>query len=164
MVVSLLLMLVLTILALGASQSTRLQERLAWNMRDMDLSFQAAEAGLRGAEDYLRATASLPTCSAPASATCYVLQEGHFNTTDLGRQATSWWTTNAKPFGAATTQEIQGVAQEPRFVIEEYQYVSFGLRIGEGPPPGKTYYKSTGWGLGGTETAQTVVESVFARD
>ena len=62
LVVSLLLLLVLTILAIGASQTTRLQERMAGNMRDIDRACQGSEAGLRDAEEYIATTPALPTC------------------------------------------------------------------------------------------------------
>ncbi len=57
-----------------------------------------------------------------------------------------------------------GVKQEPRYVIEEFQTVTFSLTVGHGAPPGKTYYKSTAWSPGGTDTSHAVVESVFARE
>lgn len=164
LVVSMLLLLVLTILAVGASQSTRLQERMAWNTRDVDLAFQASEASLRAAEKYIAETPSLTTCATPSSSTCKILQQGHFATFDLGQQSKEWWQTNGKPFGTDTTQEVQGVTEEPRFVIEEFQTVPFSLTVGHGAPPGKTYYKSTAWSFGGTETSQAVVESVFSRE
>ncbi len=50
LVVSLLLLLVMTVLALGASQTTRLQERMSAGMRDRDLAFESSEAGLRNGE------------------------------------------------------------------------------------------------------------------
>ena len=109
LIVSLLLLLVLTILAIGASQTTRIEERMAWNSRDTDLAFQGAEAGLRSAEKYISVTTALPTCTNPASSTCYVLQQGHFAATDLARQIDPWWVANGKAFGTAATQEVVGV-------------------------------------------------------
>jgi type IV pilus assembly protein PilX len=164
LIVSMLLLLVLTILALGASQTTRLEERMAGNTRDMDMAFQASEAGLRAAEQHIAATPTLPTCLDSTSASCYVLEQGHFATTDLARQTEDWWRANGKAFGTTSTQEVVGVVEEPRYVIEEFQYVSFGLKKGFGPDPGKTYYKSTAWSPGGTETSHAVVESVFSRE
>jgi type IV pilus assembly protein PilX len=164
LIVSLLLLLVLTVLAIGASQTTRLEERMAGNTRDLDMAFQASEAGLRAAEQYIAATPSLPTCLDPSSASCYVLDQGHFATTDLARQTEAWWRTNAKPFGTPSTQEVQGVTEEPRFVIEEFQTVTFSLVVGHGVPPGKTYYKSTAWSPGATDTSHSVVESVYSRE
>src|SRR5262245_18937624 len=55
LVVSLLLLLVMTVLALGASQATRMQERMAGNARDYDLAFQSAESGLRTCERLINA-------------------------------------------------------------------------------------------------------------
>lgn len=164
LIVSMLLLLVLTILAIGASQTTRLQERMAGNTRDIDMAFQGSEAGLRAAENYIASTPALPTCLDSTSASCYVLEQGHFSTTDLGRQIDSWWRTNAKAFGTPSTQEVTGVVEEPRYVIEEFQTVTFSLTVGHGAPPGKTYYKSTAWSPGATDTSHAVVESVFARE
>ncbi|MGH8403161.1 MAG: pilus assembly PilX family protein, partial [Gammaproteobacteria bacterium] len=53
LIVALILLLVLTLLGLAAAQSTSLEERMAGNMRDQNLAFQAAEAGLRAAETCL---------------------------------------------------------------------------------------------------------------
>jgi type IV pilus assembly protein PilX len=158
LIVSMLLLLVLTVLAIGASQTTRLEERMAWNARDTDLAFQAAEAGLRAAEKYISITPLLPTCVVPASATCYVLDQGYFATTDLTRRDRPWWEANGKAFGTSTL----GVAVQPRYVIEEFQFVPFSLRADA--TEGKTYYKSTAWSPGGTETSHAVVESVFSRE
>lgn len=164
LIVSMLLLLVLTILAIGASQTTRLEERMAGNTRDIDMAFQASEAGLRAAEGYIAKTAALPTCLDPASASCFVLEQGHFATTDLARKDKAWWQANGKAFGTPSTQEVVGVDEEPRYVIEEFQTVNFSLTVGHGVPPGKTYYKSTAWSPGATETSHAVVESVFARE
>jgi len=164
LVVCMLLLLVLTILAIGASQTTRLQERMAGNTRDIDMAFQASEAGLRAAENYLATTPTLPTCLDPTSASCYVLEQGQFSTIDLARTDEVWWNDNGKPFGTTSTQEVEGVVEEPRYVIEEFQTVTFSLTVGHGAPPGKTYYKSTAWSPGATDTSHAVVESVFSRE
>jgi type IV pilus assembly protein PilX len=50
LVVSLIMLLLLTLIALSGSQSTSLEEKMAGNMRDRNLAFQAAEAALRDAE------------------------------------------------------------------------------------------------------------------
>ena len=162
LVISMLLLLVLTILALGASQSTRLEERMAGNARDVDLAFQSAEAGLRAAEQYITETPNLPPCADSTLASCHVLQQGHFANTDLARRDKAWWNANAKPYGAPGAHEIVEVTEDPRFVIEEFQFVPFSLRVDE--TAGKTYYKSTSWSPGATETANAVVESVFSRE
>jgi hypothetical protein len=59
---------------------------------------------------------------------------------------------------------VTGVVEEPRYVIEEFQFVPFSPGVGFGQPPGKTYYKSTAWSPGATPTSHAVVESVFSRE
>lgn len=54
LIVSLIFMLLLTIVGVGAMQSSSLQERMAGNARDVNNAFQAAEAGIRDAETYLQ--------------------------------------------------------------------------------------------------------------
>lgn len=161
LVVSMILLLVMTILALTVSQTSRMQERMAGNARDSDLSFQAAEAGLRSAEQFLWTQASQPIpCS---TAPCTVYQKDVLNGTDLRVQTKDWWNLNAKEYGAAGSQQIAEVKKDPQFVIEELGFAPYSLTVGKGKPAGRTFYRNTAHGFGGTESAQTVVESTFTR-
>lgn len=54
LLVSLIMLLLLTILGAAAMRDTNLQERMAGNMRDHNLAFQAAEAALRFAEQEVK--------------------------------------------------------------------------------------------------------------
>ncbi len=58
---ALVLLVVLTLLGILAMQSSTLQERMAGNLQQEDLAFEAAEAGLRDAEAWLNGTAVLPS-------------------------------------------------------------------------------------------------------
>ena len=49
LIVSLLMLLVLTLLALATMRAATFEERMAGNARDVNLSFQSAEAALRAA-------------------------------------------------------------------------------------------------------------------
>lgn len=61
LIVSLLLLLVMTIIGVFAMRGTTLEERMAGNLRDRDLAFQAAEAALREAESNFNRSDSLGT-------------------------------------------------------------------------------------------------------
>ena len=63
LVVSLIILVVVTLLAISALRVTTLEERMAGNTRDRQLAFQAAEYALREAQDFL-STAVLGTFSA----------------------------------------------------------------------------------------------------
>jgi type IV pilus assembly protein PilX len=161
LVVSLILLLVMTILALTVSQTARMQERMAGNARDTDLAFQAAEAALRGAEQFLWAQPSQPIpCS---SAPCQVYQKDALSAVDLRVQTPAWWTTNANEYGAAGTRQVTGVKRDPQFVIEELGFTPYSLTVGKGVPAGRTFYRNTAHGTGGTDAARSVVESTFTR-
>ncbi|MCF6251350.1 MAG: PilX N-terminal domain-containing pilus assembly protein [Methylococcaceae bacterium] len=53
LVVSLIMLLLLTLIGVSGMQSTGLEEKMAGNKRNRNLAFQAAEAALRHAENYI---------------------------------------------------------------------------------------------------------------
>jgi type IV pilus assembly protein PilX len=176
LVVSLLLLLVMTVLALGASQTTRLQERMSASMRDRDLAFESSEAGLRNAE---RIIDSLPIAPSPCtSGRCQVFDRGILPVTSLGFQTQSWWNANAwsyitdETFNATHHTASTGgmisasglAAADPQFVVEELEEVPDSLVVPPtGPPPSRFYYRITSASQGGSAQAQVVLQSTFAR-
>ena len=159
--VSLIMLLVITLLGVTAMQSTLLQERMAGNVREVNMAFQAAEAALRDGEKVLAALTVRPTtCStAPCSSVWArdVLAEP-------AAQTATWWTTNGQEYGADATQEItEGVAADPYFVIEELDFIPDSLRLGHGVPVGRHYYRTAAHGVSASETSRSVVESTFVR-
>ncbi|MGD8569827.1 MAG: PilX N-terminal domain-containing pilus assembly protein [Gammaproteobacteria bacterium] len=53
LIISLIVMLILTVLGVSGMKSSMLEEKMAGNVRDKQLAFQAAEATLREAEKYI---------------------------------------------------------------------------------------------------------------
>ncbi len=60
LIVALIFLLVMSLLGTSSVRTSTMQERMAGNMRDGNVAFQRAEAGLRGAEEYLLGTNNLP--------------------------------------------------------------------------------------------------------
>lgn len=60
LIVSLIFLVVLSIIGLAGMDVTSLEEKMAGNMRDRNVSFQAAEAALREGERFLQSTVFLP--------------------------------------------------------------------------------------------------------
>jgi len=159
LVVSLLLLAVMTILALSASQTTRLQERMAGNARDMDVAFQAGEAGVRNAEAWIDGQAAQPqTCSA---APCTVFQAGIFPP-DMATATDTWWTTNGQPYGTAA-KEMSSANADPIFVVEEAAFLKDDLTEGNGPPSGRVFYRTYAGAQGATDSARVVVQTTFTK-
>jgi type IV pilus assembly protein PilX len=161
LVVSLLLLLVLTVLALTASQTTRFQERMAGNARDLDLSFQAGEAALRAAETRIDEEVA-PQGGAPLTCsdieTCHA--EARENTTeDYATKPGDWWADSAHSLG----ETLDHVDAEPQFVTEVWADVRDSLTVGGSTPPsGTIYYVNTSHSVGATPTAVTVAETTYA--
>jgi Tfp pilus assembly protein PilX len=61
LIVSLVILVSMTLLALAAIQNTSLEERMAGNLRAEKMAFQAAEAALRSGESWLAALELQPT-------------------------------------------------------------------------------------------------------
>lgn len=159
LIVGLLLLLIMAMFALSASQSTRLQERMAGNVRDADLAFQAAESGIRSAENYLWTLAAPPTACAVLMSGCFVFPQATLPQ-DMNRYA--WTSADSLEFGAPGSQEIPNVANDPRYVIEEFERVSETPEEGR-PKTWKTYYRITAVGFGGSKTAKALLQSTFTR-
>jgi type IV pilus assembly protein PilX len=175
LVVSLLLLLVMTVLALGASQTTRLQERMSAGMRDRDLAFESSEAGLRNGE---RIIDSLVVAPSPCTSGRCQVYDRNILPTSMAFQTPDWWDNNAWSYIAdetfSTTQHtassgglISGSGMsgaDPQFVVEELEEVPDALGVPtSGPPPSRIYYRITSAAQGGTQQAQVVLQSTFAR-
>jgi len=175
LVVSLLLLLVMTVLALGASQTTRLQERMSANMRDRDLAFESSEAGLRNGERIIDSLTVAPTpCT---SGRCQVYDRA-FLPTAMAFQTQTWWDTQSWGYKTDVTFDsthrtaasgglISGsgmAGADPQFVVEELEEVTDALTVPPtGPPPSRIYYRVTSASQGGSAQAQVVLQSTFAR-
>jgi type IV pilus assembly protein PilX len=172
MVISLLLLLIMTVLALSASQTTRMQERMAGNSRDHDLALQSAEAGVRGAERWIKDLAAAPSPCASGKCNVYELDvpaNDKSQTKPLIYRNQTWWDGVAQSYTASS--DIKGSSSEPgmakanpQFMIEEQEDVPDALSVPPtGPPPSRLYYKITARGVGGSDQSAVVIQSTWSR-
>lgn len=171
LIVSLILLLVMTILALSGSQVVRLQERMTGNLRDTDLAFQGAEAALRDAEQYIEDLTAWPAtvCTSSATTGCMMFEIGVLRPTaafDLktqARQSGGWWSTHAREYRTAATNDLPGINLDPKYVIERAAQV---CDTAEQPCPEADtlfYFRNTAQSYGGTMTADVRLESTYVR-
>lgn len=167
LVVSLLLLLVMTLLGLGASQSTRLQERMAGNQRDQEMALQGAEASLRAAEAMLAPTrpfvltcgAAAPSCEAYEMRT---LVDDTGVALDLANQANAFWDSWGRDYEAYAS--LSDIATQPEYVIERYAEVRDSYSVGDASlDVVRDFYRATARSTGLTDTSQVVVQSSYAR-
>jgi type IV pilus assembly protein PilX len=166
LVVSLLLLLVMTLLAVVTMRAGTLEERMAGNARDANLSFQSSEAGARAGEGMLglEVMRERPeTCGTIGD--CLVLEKGTLEASevDLRSQPASWWADRAEPYSTEGGHDIGKVVEDPRFLIEQIGFLPDSLRVGDGVPAGRTYFRITARAVGGTEVAQTIVQTTYTR-
>ena len=160
LVAGLIFLVILTIIGITAMGTTALTERMAQNLRDSSIAFEAAEAALGDGEIWVKnqAAATTVTTTTCSASPCAVWQYGALGTT-FYKQPSSWWQANAVAFSST----IPGVYQQPRYVIEQYGFVPYDLSpdsLSKGR--GYYYYRVTAWGTGPTGTANSVVQSMFA--
>lgn len=154
LIVALIFLLVLTLLGTTAMRGTTMQERMAGNTRDWNLAFQAAEAALREAEDFLLTTAALP----------------EFDDTNGFYQVNSPllpdWTAVPPTDGGggfiAYGGALPDVARAPRYFIEELSTVRpAGTETETGTPLDEVFFfRVTAVGYGAATSAGAPVASV----
>ena len=174
LIVGLILLLVMTMLGLTAIQVTTQQERMAGNLRDRNIAFQAAESALREGES------ALIRCVIDFSGNGAYDVEANIVDVEANIVAAStaeWtedrsWTEDSSflfdDFDDACTEPkthsafFQAVAA-PRFFLERQPPVG-GASLETGVPKTMEVFKVTSRGVGGSEAAVVVLQSSFKKD
>jgi len=160
--ISLVLLLVMTIIGVSAVQTTSLEERMARNSHDSALAFQAAEAALREAEDFLQ-TSINTTAGFTAGGNNGLWRAADYGNVERWRQAGIW--TGANSVEAATP--VEHVAEQPRYIIE---WVATVQRSENPSLLGSSYatlfdrievFRITARGVGGSANARVVLQSTY---
>jgi len=161
LVTSMLLLIVLTVLGVTMMRMTNMQERMAGNTRDLNLSLQGAEAALRAGEARLAPGVLTERPLATAVAGCLFCARNSLPVAiyDIGQFD---WKTLGQEYGAAG-KDIDELDRDPRYVIAELGYVPDGYAQGQDPPTGRDFYQITGFSSGATGQTNTVLQSTFPR-
>lgn len=168
LIVALVLLLVLTVLGLAASQTTSLEERMAGNARNHDLAFQAAEAALTAGITCVQTGSPLCSVFATTStggAGAYEFIPG--STVTLWTQPNFWTTAgNALSYTTYPGITLPQVATQPQFIIEQLPPVassggSLGTpEFGGGAPPIQRW-RITSFGQGGDKNSTVMLQAVY---
>lgn len=188
--VALIFLVILTLIALTASSTSILQERMAGGMRNRQLGLMGSESDLRGGEAYLwnlsyqlqnAGTGNpLPPCVTGTTNCVYQPRNGLLNSkVQTFRTSTAWLDPSSDGARAYTgavsglTGTLQGasLASQPRFLIED-------LGADTVPSAGRTggsvdamlnglngvnhLYRLTARSQGGSDSVIRVTESVFS--
>lgn len=162
LVTSLLLLIVLTVLGVAMMRMTNMQERMAGNTRDVNLSLQGAEAALRAGEDRLSPLNLTDRPIATSTLGCVFCARNSLPVA-IYDPAQFNWKANAIEYGASGTKDITELAVDPRYTIAELGFVPDGYAQGQDPPSGRDFYQITGFSSGATDLTNTVLQSTFPR-
>jgi len=150
LIVALLLLLVITLLALSGARNTILQERMAGNMHDRNMAFQAAEAALRQAERNLASggsIASIDPQTRPGSG-------------DFWQQ---YFTTEGDPSAFVIVplkDDEYALSNDPQYVIEEL--VAPPALVADEPSPAPVY-RITARAEGGRSETVVILQTSYRR-
>ena len=154
LIVSLVILLVMTLLGLASIGTSRLEERMAGNARDANLSFQAAEAALVNAEQALLTGVLIFDGNTPGLYPNVTNDQQRY-------QDNGWdWANDAIEYDGTS---INGLQQQPRYYIEFVgsTVAEDSLAIGTKPPRIINLYRITSLGIGASATSQTILQIVF---
>lgn len=161
-------LLVLTMMGVTSMESAVLEERMAGNLQDQNAAFQAAETSLQSAETWLLAQRFWPATSDDGSTTVWVRDATDPDDSDslhwwqdADRDDSDWWEDHA-----IAVAGVDGLATEPRYIIEELSEISTGqsLAIGTGQETRvRVFHRVTARGTGVGDSAVVQLQSTFVK-
>lgn len=141
------LMVILAVLAVSGMDDTAMQERMAGNLRDREIAFQAAESALRMGEGWIQANRSIAEA----------------NTELVGADAAVWDGVTPAPSGTRTdlytADDRISLAADPIFYVGPPQLLR--VNPGETPPKFRQIFPVVSRALGATDTTVVILRSTF---
>lgn len=161
LVISLIILLVITILAIGSTRTSTLEEKMAGNTRDRNLAFQSTESAIREAEVFIENVVSLGAFDGASGLFAQTHDEPSYYDPNT-------WADTSKHVVAATDF---GSYEPPRFFIKEYTVVTgtegamnmsgYGDNKGTGDV---TVFRITARGTGASaDSAEVILRSQYGR-
>lgn len=158
LLIALIMVLIMSVVGISVVKGTHLQQVMAGNMRDSQVSFQAAEAALRLAEAH--ADTLLPD-SLPGTAGIYSTPLEGGNTYSYWATTHDWDNTDS----VVLNVDLKIEAESPRYVIEkldvgkiiEDSSVEYNQQILQTLP----VYRITARGVGLTDNTTTILQTIY---
>ena len=175
LIVALVILVILTSMGVAGMRTANLEEQFSGNVRDRSRAFGAAEAALRGGEDWLDHFGDTHHGQRPStctSAPCEVfatfsLANGFYALKDF-----SWWASNARDYTAPGSSNDLGdndgdgnstLSAQPKYIVEEIGFVRESVGIGRWRQRGLSFYRVSALGQGGSQHTNVVLQSTFAK-
>ncbi len=175
LIVALVFLLAMTLIGVAAMRDTTQQESMAGNVKQRNLAFQAAEAGIRAGEKYLEDN---DPAFVDWGSSCTGYCKAPTDTTTLSKSIVELWmdycwiistgctTAGSKEYTGGLTAISAELSAKPRYVIEDLgKKLVEGYDLEQGTPP--VYYKPyriTARGLGGAADAVVILQTTYRKE
>lgn len=158
LILSLIILLVLTVLGVSAMSTSSLEERMTGNMHDQDVSFQAADSALAGAEASIAGWTVQPVAS--TAPTTSVWARGAIPSITSLAFNNTWWNTYGHSFSAPNLSTLYA---NPRYTIEQINFIPDSVSFNDQSTGlGIFYYRITSRSHGLSRHALTILQSTYA--
>ena len=164
LIVSLVILVLMTLLGLSSIRTSALEEKMATNLRDQELAFQAAEIALRDAEKRISGFSAEPIATQDGSNENIWVNNAIDPTPNNAtpwwfERDDSWWESNG-----VSSVDVANVATAPRYIIEKLIFDKDTAAMGTGNPvEGQIYYRVTARGTGGSNQARVLLQSTVVK-
>ena len=155
LIISLIMLLLLTLIGASSMQTTSLEEKMAGNIRDRNLAFQAAESALNAAEASLDPPNALPTFTDAGTGGFYSATSTI--PTSAAILTDSFWTTSPKATSSVTT--LGNGITTPVYIIQQLPAACFSPPCTVMPPPP---YRITVRATGASTNTVVILQSVYS--
>lgn len=171
LIVGLIMVLLMTIIGLAAVRGSNLQETMAGNMRERNVAFQVAEAGLRVGEERVEESA-LNASDFEGNIAGLYMDLGVPANNDFDAPLRQWGGDEWKARAIETDLELDDSVQErPLYLVERVTVLAqdaaekegSGIDLGSLDETGveEDYYRVTARGESASGTSQAVVQSTY---
>ncbi len=161
LIIALIFLLLMNLLAVAAVGMTELGERMAGNLSDKNTAFQAAESALVGGEVWIGGQLNKPVFD-PAN-TGDGLHLPSLSAVQVWEESTGVWS-SADVLNYAG---LQGVSQQPHFIIEDLGVIPDNkgslVMPSNYKSSGKNLFRVTARATGKTNTAVVMVQSTYEK-
>jgi type IV pilus assembly protein PilX len=171
LLVALIILVVMTILGITATQTTIVEEKMAGNLRDKNVAFRAAEAGLQEGLTYLDRLAVPPEVNAAGTQNVWpgctiddgdsCVGKGGVSALETADEAVDY--DDASAWGSdLAAAPLPGVAAQPRIAIE-HRYVPPLDVEAAAQGRGVHFYTVSALGYGAAPTTKVLLQATVAK-
>jgi len=169
LIISLIMLLLLTLIGTTGMQTSSLEEKMAGNMRDRNLAFQAAESALNAGEAAAKASAATVSCPtvprvgyySPFDANCDGIKES----APVWDNAAIWQSDiTSVPYdsdGNTATFDFMSLNDNPRYIIEDLGKTCNTNTLPCPLANQKQTYRVTSRAVGGSPDSVVMLQSIF---